>query len=83
MSEASDGVCDVCLRPNLDGVDLNPFDGQTCAEIEQTIGPRCWSRASGPCVSLGQRRVRDLEALIRSAIDERHLEMGPQRGADK
>ena len=67
-------TCDVCLRPKPPkGADADRFDGWLLVDIEAELGlgKLCWSRASGPCVSIGWERVRTLEGLIRSAIAER------------
>lgn len=71
--------CDVCLRIRITSEELKPHEGKTITEIEAVIGKRCWSPGSGPCVSLGWARVRKLENLIRSAIDDRSRP-GPHDG---
>ena len=77
LDERQHPTCDVCLRRKITGEDLDAFpDGTRCVEIAEALGtPVCWSRANGPCVSIGQERVRELEKLIRSAIDERRREV--------
>lgn len=68
---ASRAICDLCLLPKLTREDAERFDGCTLAEIQEAVGPRCWHRASGPCIDRAWGRVREIEEAIRAAIDGR------------